>query len=68
MLFCSSIVLQQSLVFVSGNLPVKPYSYLVLPQFTDDSLFWDRHNDQEKNVPYQSYLSRHYLPIERSNL
>jgi len=38
MLFCSIIVLQQSLVFVSGNLPVKPYSYLVLPQFTDDSL------------------------------
>ena len=35
---CSSIVLQQSLVFVSGNLPVKPYSYSVLPQFTDDSL------------------------------
>jgi hypothetical protein len=34
----------------------------MLPPFTDDSLIWDGHNDQGKNVTYQSYLSHHYLP------
>ena len=36
--------------------------YKVHPPFTNDSLIWDGHNDQGKNVAYQSYLSHHYLP------